>query len=348
MKTLMPRKTSVITVDSGPMDSASLGRAAQTIIRGGLVAFPTETVYGLGADAFNAAAVAKIFHAKRRPFNDPLIVHIADLRDLSLLTRDTDEIILRLADSFWPGPLTLVLRKASALPSEVTAGLSTVAVRMPANQVALELIRAAKTPIAAPSANLFGRASPVSAQHVLEDLDGKIDMVLDAGRTRIGVESTILDLTRLPRRVLRPGGISFEALREIIPGLKAYRGGEILSPGMFERHYAPKARLVLVGREGPEQIGMVREIASEYAARGHRVGIMIQSEHREEYSGPFDIKVLGSGRKPDTCAANLFETLRDFDRGGVQVIVAEGVPEKGLGLAIMDRLRRAAAKETHV
>lgn len=341
-------ETSLLKIDPKRIDPDLIEKAVGIIRRGGLVAFPTETVYGLGADALNPRAVIKIFHAKKRPFNDPLIVHVADKNDLSLVAEKTDEMVLKLAEAFWPGPLTLIVRKSSAVPPAVTAGLGTVAIRMPADPVALTMIRGAETPIAAPSANLFGRSSPVTAEHVMEDLSGKIDMVLDGGRTSIGVESTILDLTHSPCRILRPGGISLEDLRTILPEVAVYRGPEILSSGMFARHYSPKAKLILVEKEGQEQIGTVHEIASEYAARGHRVGIMAQSENREEYGGPFSIKVLGSRKKLASCAANLFKTLRDFDNDGTQVIVAEGVLEKGLGLAIMDRLRRAAAKEAHV
>jgi L-threonylcarbamoyladenylate synthase len=338
-------ETSLVKIDPKRIDPDLIEKAAGIIRCGGLVAFPTETVYGLGADALNPRAVVKIFHAKKRPFNDPLIVHIADKNDISLVAEEADEKVSKLAEAFWPGPLTLIVRKSSAVPPAVTAGLGTVAVRMPADPVALCLIKASETPIAAPSANLFGRSSPVTAEHVMEDLNGKIDMVLDGGRTSIGVESTILDLTHSPFRILRPGGISLEALRKVLSEVVVYRGPEILSSGMFSRHYSPRAKLILVEKDGPEQIGIVHEIASDYAARGHRVGIMVQSENREEYGGPFNVKILGSRKKLASCAANLFKTLRDFDNDGTQVIVAEGVPEKGLGLAIMDRLRKAAAKE---
>lgn len=337
-------KTEVLTIDSSTVDTNIIKRAAGVIRNGGLVAFPTETVYGLGADALNPDAVARIFAAKNRPFNDPLIVHIADKQDLLKLSVEVDKITLDLADAFWPGPLTLVLKKSQVVPTMVTAGLETVAVRMPDNAVALSLIKTAETPIAAPSANLFGRPSPTTAQHVLDDLNGRLDLILDSGKSPMGVESTILDLSQAPFRILRPGGVSLEALKTIIHDIETYKGNKILSPGMFYRHYSPRARVILVEDNSKIQVESVKEIASEFAMQGYSIGIMAKEENKDKYNGDFNIKILGPGKNLAICAANLFTVLRDFDKDGTQVIIAEGVKEEGLGVAIMDRLKRAAAR----
>ena len=278
-------ETKVSKINSAQIDRDLIQEAAEVIKKGGLVAFPTETVYGLGADAFNSDAVSKIFAAKERPFNDPLIVHVADKQGLLRLSVEVYKITLDLVEAFWPGPLTLVLRKSAIVSSIVTSGLESIAVRMPDNPIALSLIKAARTPIAAPSANLFGRPSPVTAEHVLEDLEGKIDLILDGGKTRVGVESTILDLTQAPFRILRPGGVNLESLRTIIPDIEPYQGDKILSPGMFKRHYSPKARVILVEENGKAQIDRVNAIVSEFARQGYSVGIMAKEENKDKYNG---------------------------------------------------------------
>lgn len=339
--------TEILELNPAKIEPAKIKKAAQIIKEGGLVVFPTETVYGLGADALNPIAVAKIFEAKNRPLNDPLIVHIADREDYFRLSNEVYKITLDLVDEFWPGPLTLVLKKSQHIPPIVTAGLETVAVRMPEHSVALSLIRESQTPIAAPSANIFGRLSPTTAQHVLDDLDGKVDLILDAGKTNVGVESTILDLTQTSFRILRPGGITLEALRTILPDIEPYNGDRILSPGMFARHYSPKAKVILVEENGKVQIDKVRVLASEFAMQGYYFGIMAKEENKDKYQD-FNVKVLGSEKNLTICAANLFSVLRDFDKEGVNIIIAEGIREEGLGVAIMDRLRKAATRENHV
>ncbi len=337
-------KTEISEVNSENIDSDRIKRAAEIIKKGGLVAFPTETVYGLGADALNPYAVAKIFEMKDRPLHDPLIVHIADKQDLSNLSTEVREIALDLIEEFWPGPLTLVLRKSEIVPYIVTAGLDTVAVRMPDHPVALRLIKEAQTPLAAPSANLFGRPSPTSAEHVLDDLKGKVDFILDGGKTNIGIESTILDLTQEPFCVLRPGAISLEDLRKLVPQVRLYRGNKILSPGMAIRHYSPKAKVILVEKNGKVQADKIRDIASELAGQGYIFGIMVREENKDKYGG-YNVKVLGPEENLSICAANLFSILRDFDKEGVDVIIVEGIKEQGLGLAIMDRLRRSSKNQ---
>ena len=337
-------KTKILEINPKRIDLAKIKLAAEEIKKGNLVAFPTETVYGLGADALNEKAVAKIFQAKERPFNDPLIAHIADIKELYRLSRQVPPVALKLAKAFWPGPLTLVLKKSELVSDIVTADLDTVAVRMPADNIALNLIREAKTPIAAPSANLFGRTSPTTAQHVADDLGGKIEMIIDGDRTKVGVESTVLDVTVEPVRVLRAGGISVEKLKEVVGQVKISKELEegFRSPGMLNSHYSPQAKLILVEKKEDAQVGEIRRLASEYKAQGFKVGIMAKEENQYRYNR-FEVKVIGKGTELKICAANLFAVLRSFDKEGFEIIIAEGLEEHGLGLAIMERLRKAAA-----
>jgi len=337
-------KTKILEINPKRIDFTKIKIAAEEIKKGNLVAFPTETVYGLGADALNKKAVAKIFQAKGRPFNDPLIAHIADIKELYRLSKQVPPVALKLAKAFWPGPLTLVLKKSELVSGIVTADLDTIAVRMPADNIALSLIREAKTPIAAPSANLFGRTSPTTAQHVADDLDGKIEMIIDGGKTKVGVESTVLDITTRPVNVLRAGGISVEKLKEVIGQIKISKELEegFRSPGMLNSHYSPQARLILVEKNGETQAEEVRRLASEYKAQGFKVGIMAKEENQDKYYG-FEVKVIGKGTELEICAANLFAILRSFDKEGFEIIIAEGLEEHDLGLAIMERLRKAAA-----
>ena len=336
-------KTKILKINPQKIDLAKIKLAAEEIKKGNLVAFPTETVYGLGADALNEQAITKIFQAKERPFNDPLITHIADIKELYRLSKQVPPVALKLAKAFWPGPLTLVLKKSELVSNIITAGLDTVAVRMPADNIALSLIREAQTPIVAPSANIFGRTSPTSAQHVEDDLDGKIKMIIDGGKTKVGVESTVLDITVKPIQVLRTGGISMEQLKEIIGQVKISKELEMgfRSPGMLNSHYSPWARLILVEEKEKNQIEKVLKLASEYKAQGFKVGIMIKEENRDKYKG-LKVKVIGKGSELNICAANLFSILRSFDKEGFEIIIAEGLEEQGLGLAIMERLRKAA------
>lgn len=337
--------TETIKVNPDNIDPAKIKQAAKVIKEGGLIAFPTETVYGLGADAFNPQACAKIFKAKSRPLDDPLIIHISKEEDLFKLTQCLSEAALRLVDKFWPGPLTLVLKKSAEIPGIVTAGLDTVAVRMPANKIALKLIEESKTPIAAPSANLFGRPSPTSSRHVINDLDGRINLVIDGGKTQVGIESTVLDLTQSSPSILRAGGISIEELKEITKEVKFFKPkNKILSPGMYPRHYSPRAKVILVEGNSEVQTEKIRSLASGFNLQNCCLGILAKEENKDKY-GKLNIKLLGPGDNPAICAANLFSVLREFDEEGIDTIIVEGVKEEGLGLAIMDRLRKAAGKE---
>ncbi|MBA7585971.1 Threonylcarbamoyl-AMP synthase [subsurface metagenome] len=336
-------KTKILEINPKRIDLAKIKIAAEEIKKGNLVAFPTETVYGLGADVLNEKAVAKIFKAKGRPFNDPLIVHIADVKELNRLSKHVPPVALKLAKVFWPGPLTLVLKKSELVSDIITAGLDTVAIRMPADNIALSLIREAQTPIVAPSANIFGRTSPTNAQHVEDDLGGKIEMIIDGGKTKVGVESTVLEITAKPVQMLRAGGVSVEQLKEVIGQVKI---GEELervfrSPGMLDSHYSPRARLILVEEREEAQVREVFRLALEYKVQGFKVGIMAKEENQSKYNG-FQVKVIGKGSELNICATNLFSTLRSFDKEGFEIIIAEGLEEQGLGLAIMERLRKAA------
>lgn len=339
-------KTEIIKVNSNNVDVSRIRKAAKVIKEGGLVAFPTETVYGLGADAFNPKAVARIFEAKKRPLEDPLIVHISKREDLFKLAKDISNTALKLTKRFWPGPLTVVLKKSDIVPYIATAGLDTIAIRMPASQIALTLIKEAQTPISAPSANLFSRPSPTTSQHVLDDLEGKVDLVIDGGRTDIGLESTILDLTQDTPSVLRPGGVSMERLQDVIKTIHLFKSqDEIISPGMYPQHYSPKAKVILVNENDRIGVEKVRKLAYDFILQSYSVGIIAKEENKEKYS-EFNVKSLGPGDDLIKCAANLFSVLRDFDRFGVDVIISESVKEEGLGLAIMDRLRKAAGCQT--
>ena len=336
-------KTKILEINPKRIDLAKIKIAAEEIKKGNLVAFPTETVYGLGADVLNEKAVAKIFQAKGRPFNDPLIVHIADVKELNRLSKHVPPVALKLAKVFWPGPLTLVLKKSELVSDIITASLDTVAIRMPADNIALSLIREAQTPIVAPSANIFGRTSPTNAQHVEDDLSGKIEMIIDGGKTKVGVESTVLEITAKPIQMLRAGGVSVEQLKEVIGQVKI---GEELervfrSPGMLNSHYSPRARLILVEEREEAQVREVFRLALEYKVQGFKVGIMAKEENQSKYNG-FQVKVIGKGSELNICATNLFSTLRSFDKEGFEIIIAEGLEEQGLGLAIMERLRKAA------
>ncbi|MCL6449260.1 MAG: threonylcarbamoyl-AMP synthase [Armatimonadetes bacterium] len=333
-------------------------RAAGILRSGGLVAFPTETVYGLGADAFNPAAVAGIFRVKGRPADNPLILHVADREMVYRLAVRVNEPAGRLMEVFWPGPLTLVLPRRKEVPPAVSAGLETVAVRMPAHQVALDLIRAAGVPVAAPSANLSGRPSPTTAAHVWEDLGEDIDAILDAGPAGIGVESTVVDLTAPVPVVLRPGGVTMEELSAFIGEVRIdslAEGGSAgtgkngdsyekpRSPGLKYRHYAPRASLILVEGDPREVPAKVRELADLKRAGGLKVGILASAESAGSYRQG-NVVVAGSRQCPEQIAARLYSALRYFDELSVDVIIAEGVEPAGLGLAVMNRLRRAAAE----
>jgi len=343
-------KTIVFKVDPENPEEEKISVAAEAIRRGGIVAFPTETVYGLGVDALNQEAVKRMYEVKGRPPDNPTIVHIAEFNDVYKLAVDVPEVAEELMRRFWPGPLTIVLKASKIVPRVTTGGLETVGIRMPKHKVALALIRASKTPIAAPSANIAGKPSPTTAQHVIQDFYGSIDVILDAGPTKIGVESTVLDLTTKPPQILRPGGVTYEELKEVLGEVivhevaKAKESVQLIearSPGMKYRHYAPKAELIVVEGETNRIVEEIKKLIDEYSKMGKKVGVMATDETIENYKAGI-VKSVGSRLDLSTIARNLFRILREFDDEGVEVILAEGVPEEGLGLAIMNRLRKAS------
>ena len=354
--------TQVLRVDRFSPDEDAIARAAAIIRNGGLVAFPTETVYGLGAHALDRDAVRRIFAAKGRPSTDPLIVHVPSFDAIAPLTRNISPLAPVLARRFWPGPLTMVLPKSALVPDEVTAGLDTVAVRVPAHPVARALILAAGVPVAAPSANLFSRPSPTSAAHVLNDLDGRIDAVLDGGTTTLGVESTVLDLTGEIPTILRPGAITLASLREVtndagglnesdgtVAGAQApaHHQGATPSPGMLAKHYSPRAPLTLY--IGADARAISRLLADARALRNDGVGtigILAPTDDLQCLPSDHGYRTADLGRRADleTIAMRLYASLRELDTAGVDVILASDVPaDEGLGATIHDRLTRAAA-----
>lgn len=349
-------KTLRLTVDPAHLDTAqaaeALNRAAAILRAGGLVALPTETVYGLGANALDATAVERIFSAKRRPSWDPVIVHIAALGRLDAmlagLVREIPDTARRLMEAFWPGPLTMLLPRSSAVPDAVTAGRPLVGVRMPSHPVALELIGRAGVPVAAPSANTFGHISPTTAEHVLHDLDGRINAVLDAGPTVHGVESTVIDPCLSPMVIYRPGAVTAEQIREVAGEVKIFRDAvepiskprkALASPGLGLRHYAPKARLVLV--TAPLE-GMGHQLAdAAWHLPGEQVGIMLPAEVEPPVEGA-EMYRWGRWDAPDELARNLYAGLRALDERGCTVILCPVPAAEGIGAAIRDRLRKAA------
>ena len=325
----------------------TLEEAVKIIKRGGLVAFPTETVYGLGANALDKNAVKKIFKVKGRPLDNPLIVHIAKKEDLNLLVKEISEITKTLIKKFWPGPLTLILYKKEIVPDEVTAGLKVVAIRMPKNKIALDLIKKAGVPIAAPSANLAGRPSPTTAQDVFDDLGARAGLILDGGQTKIGLESTVVDLTVKPPQILRSGGISFEELKKVIKDIQPpintlKEGNGVKSPGMKYRHYAPKASLILVKGRDKEIILKIQDLIKKYQKQNKKVGVLASVETKKFYKEADLVLNIGSRKNLKKVVQNLFKTLREFDKKEVNIILTESFMEKGIGFALMDRLKKAA------
>lgn len=351
-----------LNIDLAHLDSPqareTIARAAEMLRSGGLVALPTETVYGLGANALDPKAVARIFAAKQRPSWDPIIVHIAGLfEDNSMLAALVTEIppaARALMKAFWPGPLTLLLPRSSAVPDAVTAGRPLVGIRMPAHPVAFELIRQAGVPVAAPSANLFSHTSPTTAEHVLHDLDGRIDAILDAGPAQHGVESTVLDPCQTPMVIYRPGAITVEQIRAVAGEVERHRAPltsanlseqnaqALPSPGVGIRHYAPRARLILLEDPAENLERSLGAVAAEYP--GKRVGIMLPSG----WPSPNSATIFHWGRwdAPEELAANLYAGLRALDAQGCDIILCPVTPGEGISAAIRDRLRKAAWNES--
>ena len=330
-------------------DRRNLEEAARIIKGGGLVAFPTETVYGLGANALDEKAAKKIYEAKGRPSDNPLIAHVSCFDEVTPLVSRMPEMGRKLAKAFWPGPMTLIFPKSGRVPYGTTGGLETVAIRMPSDPAAAELIRLSGVPIAAPSANTSGRPSPTRAEHVYQDMNGRIEMILDGGPVGIGVESTIVDVTEEIPVLLRPGAVTMEMLREaagevrIDPAILGPVGPNVRpkAPGMKYRHYAPKADLTLVEGETEAVVSAILRLAREKLDAGSRVGIICTDETRNRY-GQGKVVSIGERARKETVAHNLYAVLREFDDLGVEYIFSEGFPENDLGQAIMNRLNKAA------
>ncbi|NLC67962.1 MAG: threonylcarbamoyl-AMP synthase [Clostridiaceae bacterium] len=361
-------KTEVIIIDPNNIENEKdkLSYAAAIIKNGGLVAFPTETVYGLGANAMDREAVKNIFKAKGRPSDNPLIVHISSKYSIDNLVTGVPSWAQKLVDNFWPGPLTLIFKKTPSVPDEITAGLETLAIRMPAHPVALSLIDESGLPIVAPSANKSGKPSPTTAAHVFEDLAGKIDLIIDGGPTRVGIESTVLDITSYPPVVLRPGGITLEQLRDVLGEVRQYiedyaedgknpgyaKGkdknncagncGEIpRSPGLKYKHYSPAAKIITVEGELEKVINKINELVVRYEEKQVRVGVLATNQTKDLYKASTVIS-MGDRNHPDTIASNLFNCFREFDNFNMQVVLAESIDKTGIGLAVMNRLIKAS------
>ena len=344
-RTVVSINTQVFNARTQKENGTALG--GRTIRAGGLVAFPTETVYGLGANGMDGEAVKKIFEAKGRPNDNPLILHIAKKSDVKPLWKHVPDNARRLMDAFWPGPLTLIYLKSDIVPEEVSAGLDTVAIRMPEHRTALALIRAAGVPIAAPSANISGKPSPTTAEHVLEDLDGRIDVLLDGGPCRVGVESTVISLVGKPT-ILRPGGITKEMLEQVIGPVEVNSAvlkplsedAVAASPGMKHKHYAPDCAVV-VAEGSPRRAADIINREYALAESENKNCLIFATEQTKGYYKGKNYVIIGDREQPETLCANLFDALRESSHG-VDIIFAESIPTENEGLAYMNRLLRAS------
>ncbi|MBZ9632989.1 L-threonylcarbamoyladenylate synthase [Clostridium sp. FP1] len=340
-------KTKIVIMDENNIKQNIIEEAGLVIAEGGLVVFPTETVYGLGCNALDALAVEKIFKAKGRPQDNPLIVHVADF-NIEPLVKEIPNIAKRVMDKYWPGPITLIFNKSELIPMTTSANLDTVGIRMPSNLIARKLIEAAGTPIAAPSANISGRPSPTEVESCIEDLSGKIEYIIGGDKSEVGLESTIVDCTCTPLCILRPGAITLEMLREIDEGI--YIDKTIMSkpkndfkpkaPGMKYRHYAPKAPVKIICGDLEKTIAKINEIVQNSMGK-KKIGIMATDETKNKYPCGTVIS-LGSRKHLDTVGRNLFEVLRSFDAIDVDLILSEAFEENGIGVAIMNRLKKSA------
>ncbi len=346
-------KTEIVRISGEDPDIQALRYCGSVIRDGGLVAFPTETVYGLGANAFNDEAVRNIFTAKNRPADNPLIVHISDYTMLpgvaAFNSEEERRRLLTLGEAYWPGPLTMIVGKDARIPLSVSCGLETVGIRMPVHPVALALIRESGVPIAAPSANASGRPSPTKFSHVYEDLNGKVDVIIDGGDCSVGVESTVLDLVSKEPTVLRPGAVTKEDVMAVLGACEAYdwKGleGKVekpRSPGMKYRHYAPKAETTVYAGSQSAVVARIQQEIRNAGGKGLRVGVLATDETKILYKEAPVVLSLGKTGDHHTHAARLFDCLRTFDEAGVEVVFAQAVSEDGVGDAVMNRLFRAA------
>lgn len=341
-------ETKIAIMREESIDLEAIKEAGVVISNGGLVAFPTETVYGLGANALDEEAVKKIFEAKGRPQDNPLIIHVNDF-SIDDLVEEIPAVAKSAMEKFWPGPLTIILKKSDKVPLATSAGLYTVGIRMPANAIARTLIKEAGVPIAAPSANISGKPSPTEVSRCIEDLQGKVDYIIGGDHSEVGLESTILDCTVIPPCILRPGGITLEILKSIDeniymdPGIMKKPEGDFKpkAPGMKYRHYAPKAPVKIIEGDLQKTIAKINEMMQNYIDDNKRVGIMATEETKSQYKAG-EIISLGSRSNLSEIAQNVFEILRTLDDSNVDIILCEGFEEKEIGIAIMNRLRKSA------
>ena len=347
------KDTIVIKIDAENIDDKSIERCAEILREGGTVAFPTETVYGLGADALNPEAVKKIFEAKGRPPDNPLIIHISKTEDILPLVKEIPEKAYMLMERFWPGPLTLIFKKSNIVPRETSGGFPTIAIRMPDHPIAMKLIEKSGIPIAAPSANISGRLSPTKAEHVIEDLMGRVDAIIVGGDCNVGIESTVLDMTGEVPVILRPGGITREMLEKVLgepfTDLTAESPGKVGTGHNFlnteHAHYLPNAKVIIIQGELNNTVAKINELKTKYKKENKKVGIICTDETKNKYEEDTEeiiTKSLGSRKYPETIAANLFRVLRGLDKTGVEIILCESVEMTEIGQAIMDRLKKAA------
>lgn len=341
-------KTEIVELNPYKIDYDKVEYVGNVIRSGGLVAFPTETVYGLGANALDTEAVKNIFKAKGRPSDNPLIVHISKKEQVYSFAKDIPKFAEKLMDAFWPGPLTLVMKKTEGVPDVVTGGLDTVAVRVPAHDIARAIIDEAKVPVAAPSANRSGKPSPTRVEYVIEDLDGRVDVIVKAGISEVGLESTVLDVTCFPPIILRPGGVLPDQIANVCGDVsidsslfsQCDEKTAPRSPGMKYKHYSPEAEVIVVKGEGERQVEKIIELYQNLKQEGKRVRILATHETRKFYGE--ECLVMGSRDNPYEIATNLFWLLRLLDEQKADVVLAEAIPEEGMGLAVMNRLIKAA------
>lgn len=347
-------ETLIVKIDNLNDDREYIEKAGEIIKNGGLVGFPTETVYGLGADALNEEAAAKIYAAKGRPSDNPLIAHIADISMLEPLVKEVPDKARILMEKFWPGPMTLIFNKSDIVPKGTTGGLETVAVRMPDNDIARALIKTSGTSIAAPSGNLSGKPSPTIAEHMIDDMDGRIDMIIDGGMVGMGLESTIVDMTCEPPMILRPGFITKEMLENVIGRVeydkaifeKPKEGVHPKAPGMKYRHYAPAGEFTMYNGNAGDVAEEIIKQALLRCEQGHKVGVITTEQHLDLYQklveNNIEVIAIGDEEKQETIANNLYKVLRDFDKKNTEYIYGETFAENDLGQAIMNRLTKAA------
>ncbi len=339
-------KTIIKNIDPANIDMEIIEEFGKMLARGETVIFPTETVYGLGANALDEEAASKIYKAKGRPSDNPLLVHVADIDDVEALVEVIDDKAKLLMEKFWPGPLTILFNKKDIIPDRTSGGLKTVAIRMPSDEIARKLIRASKVPIAAPSANISGKPSPTKAEHIIKDMDGRVNGILVANDCNFGVESTIIDLSGEYPLILRPGCITLEMLRQVLgrveidPSLMSAKDNiRAKAPGMKYKHYSPDAQVYIVAGEEKNRIKKINELIEENSKKGLKSGVLCMKKNSDQYN----CKTFNLGESYEEAAHNLFDELIKLDQEGIDIAYAESFEENGVGLAIMNRLKKSAA-----